>query len=203
MSFAVVVELATLVAYVVVLTGGKQGRDRGWRVVGGLLFLVAAVQCAAMAIVVSFCRGSSLPLLCPFPFPPPPTQSSFASGKEGGRVSGANVAARNDRPSSSTRTTDSSRAGASTPAGCSAPSPGGPASSQASGSSPPPCTCPRRATTSSYRTEPRHGEGRWVHFLVALFVSASGFFVLLHWGLYQLGGSGIRVVRGEKRVVEL
>ncbi|KUJ15730.1 uncharacterized protein LY89DRAFT_618302 [Mollisia scopiformis] len=51
MSFAAVLELATLVAYVVVLAGGKQKRENGWKVLTFLLVLVGALQCASMAIV--------------------------------------------------------------------------------------------------------------------------------------------------------
>ncbi|RDW91140.1 hypothetical protein BP5796_02305 [Coleophoma crateriformis] len=51
MSFAAVFELATMVAYVVVILGGKQKRETGWKILGFLLVLVAVVQCAAMALV--------------------------------------------------------------------------------------------------------------------------------------------------------
>jgi hypothetical protein len=53
MSFAVIIELATLIAYAVIILGGKQRRDFGWKVVCGLLAVGAIVQCASMAIVVS------------------------------------------------------------------------------------------------------------------------------------------------------
>lgn len=52
MSFAAVMELVTLVAYVVVLAGGKQKRENGWKVLAFLLAVVGALQCASMAIVV-------------------------------------------------------------------------------------------------------------------------------------------------------
>jgi hypothetical protein len=52
MSFAAVLELATLVAYVVVILGGKQKRETGWRILAFMLMLVGVVQCASMAIVV-------------------------------------------------------------------------------------------------------------------------------------------------------
>ncbi|KAI4186341.1 MAG: hypothetical protein LQ346_005705 [Caloplaca aetnensis] len=51
MSFAVVIEGMTLVAFIVVLAGGKQKREQGWKVICGLLVLVALVQCAGMAII--------------------------------------------------------------------------------------------------------------------------------------------------------
>ena len=53
MSFAVIIELATLIAYAVIILGEKQRRDFGWKVVCGLLAIGAMVQCAGMAIVVS------------------------------------------------------------------------------------------------------------------------------------------------------
>jgi MFS superfamily sulfate permease-like transporter len=52
MSFAAVLELVTLVAYCVVIAGGKQKRETGWKVLCFLLMLVGIVQCASMAIVV-------------------------------------------------------------------------------------------------------------------------------------------------------
>lgn len=52
MSFAVVMEGMTLVAYVVLLSGGKQKREQGWKVICGLLFLVGLLQCAGMALIV-------------------------------------------------------------------------------------------------------------------------------------------------------
>jgi len=52
MSFAVLIELATLTTYAVIILGGKQNREIGWKIVCSLLALGALVQCAAMAIVV-------------------------------------------------------------------------------------------------------------------------------------------------------
>lgn len=52
MSFAVVLEGMTLMTYIVILTGGKQMRESGWRVLSLFLVLVALVQCASMALVV-------------------------------------------------------------------------------------------------------------------------------------------------------
>lgn len=56
MSFAVVIEGMTLIAFIVVLAGGKQKREKGWKVLCGLLVLAALIQCAGMAIIVSFQR---------------------------------------------------------------------------------------------------------------------------------------------------
>jgi len=51
MSFAAVLECVTVVAYVVVIAGGKQKRENGWKVLAGLLVLVGALGCASMSIV--------------------------------------------------------------------------------------------------------------------------------------------------------
>ncbi|CAO1603006.1 hypothetical protein XANCAGTX0491_006600 [Xanthoria calcicola] len=51
MSFAVVIEGMTLIAFIVVLVGGKQKREQGWTVVSGLLLLAGLIQCAGMAII--------------------------------------------------------------------------------------------------------------------------------------------------------
>jgi hypothetical protein len=51
MSFAVLLELATLVAYIIVILGGQQLRQYGWKVICSLLTLIVLVQCAGMAIV--------------------------------------------------------------------------------------------------------------------------------------------------------
>lgn len=53
MSFSAILEMATLVAYVVVIVGGKQKRETGWKVLVFLLMIVGIVQCASMAMVVS------------------------------------------------------------------------------------------------------------------------------------------------------
>ena len=52
MSFAAVLELVTIVTYFVVILGGKQKRETGWRILTFMLMLVGIVQCAAMSIVV-------------------------------------------------------------------------------------------------------------------------------------------------------
>lgn len=52
MSFAAVLELATVVAYTVVIIGGKQKRENGWKVLAFLLGVVGLLQCASMGIVV-------------------------------------------------------------------------------------------------------------------------------------------------------
>ncbi|KAI9887179.1 MAG: hypothetical protein M1823_001006 [Watsoniomyces obsoletus] len=51
MSFAVVLEGMTLVAYITILAGGRQKRESGWTVLSFLLLLTGCVQCTAMAIV--------------------------------------------------------------------------------------------------------------------------------------------------------
>ena len=56
MSFAAVLELGTIVAYVIIIGGGRQKRETGWKVLAFMLMLVGIVQCAGMAIVVSILR---------------------------------------------------------------------------------------------------------------------------------------------------
>jgi hypothetical protein len=51
MSFAVVMEGVTIIAFVLMIAGGKQKRESGWKILSGLLALVALIQCAAMALV--------------------------------------------------------------------------------------------------------------------------------------------------------
>ena len=53
MSFAIVLEGMTFIAYLVILAGGKQKRESGWKVLSGLHFIVGALQLAGMAIIVS------------------------------------------------------------------------------------------------------------------------------------------------------
>ena len=52
MNFCVMLEGAVLVAYVVILVGGRGMRESGWKVLGGLLGSVALGQGVAMALVV-------------------------------------------------------------------------------------------------------------------------------------------------------
>lgn len=53
MNFSIVLELAVLIAYLVILAGGRQAREVGWKVLGSLLAFVAASQLIAMSLVVS------------------------------------------------------------------------------------------------------------------------------------------------------
>lgn len=53
MSFAVVMEGMTLITFIVVLAGGKQKREQGWKVMSALLVLAGLIQCAGSAIIVS------------------------------------------------------------------------------------------------------------------------------------------------------
>lgn len=48
-----VLEGMTLITYIVILVGGKQRRESGWKILAGLHFLCGAVECAGMAIIVS------------------------------------------------------------------------------------------------------------------------------------------------------
>jgi len=51
MSVAILFELVTIVTYLVVLFGGKQKREIGWKVLAFMLMIVGILQCASMAIV--------------------------------------------------------------------------------------------------------------------------------------------------------
>jgi hypothetical protein len=53
MSLATIMELATLVGIVVILSGGKARREAGWRILAALLGLVGLVLFSGMAVVVS------------------------------------------------------------------------------------------------------------------------------------------------------
>lgn len=52
MSFAVIIELASWIAFAVVLLGGVQQRSYGWKLVIPLLSLASTVQLVSMAIIV-------------------------------------------------------------------------------------------------------------------------------------------------------
>ena len=52
-NFSLMVELACIVAYITILFGGRVVRESGWKILAGLLSLVALGQIVAMALVVS------------------------------------------------------------------------------------------------------------------------------------------------------
>jgi hypothetical protein len=54
MSFAVIIELATWTAFAVILLGGVQQRNKGWKIVCALLATTALVQAFGMSVVVGF-----------------------------------------------------------------------------------------------------------------------------------------------------
>lgn len=51
MSFVAVLELTAIVSFIVVLAGGKQKREHGWKLVSGLMLLVGILQGAGVSIV--------------------------------------------------------------------------------------------------------------------------------------------------------
>ncbi|KAL8707226.1 MAG: hypothetical protein Q9220_007720 [cf. Caloplaca sp. 1 TL-2023] len=51
MSFGVVIEGMTLIAFIVMLVGGKQKREQGWKIISALLVLTGLVQCTGMALI--------------------------------------------------------------------------------------------------------------------------------------------------------
>ena len=56
MSLAVVMEGVTFVAFVVIIGGGKQTRVMGWKILSVLMLLTGCIQCAGMALIVSYDR---------------------------------------------------------------------------------------------------------------------------------------------------
>lgn len=60
MNFTVFFEVAVLVAYVVILVGGRGTREVGWKILSPLLIVVAAAQLIAMTLVVSKPRTACL-----------------------------------------------------------------------------------------------------------------------------------------------
>ena len=57
MSFAVVLEGMTLIAFMIMLLGGKQQRESGWKILSGLLVLVGLIQCTGMSLMVRLFRS--------------------------------------------------------------------------------------------------------------------------------------------------
>jgi hypothetical protein len=53
MSLAVVFEGIAIVAYLVILSGGKQLRESGWAILSLIIVMSAATQASSMALVVS------------------------------------------------------------------------------------------------------------------------------------------------------
>ena len=53
MSFAIVLQGMTLITYLIILGGGKQKRETGWKILTLFLMMIGLVQCAAMGLVVS------------------------------------------------------------------------------------------------------------------------------------------------------
>ena len=59
MSLAVVIEGMTLITYIVILAGGKQKRESGWKILSGLLVLVGLIQCTSMALMVKLAPSTA------------------------------------------------------------------------------------------------------------------------------------------------
>lgn len=51
MSFSIVLEGMVIFAFLAILAGGRAKRETGWKFLSFMLFLVAMVQCTAMALV--------------------------------------------------------------------------------------------------------------------------------------------------------
>lgn len=52
MNIAAVLEFATLIAYLVIIIGGRQKREVGWKILVVLLAVIGLIQCFAMSTVV-------------------------------------------------------------------------------------------------------------------------------------------------------
>jgi hypothetical protein len=52
MTFAVVLMSLAIVAYVIILCGGKKIRETGWQILSTIIVMSVAVQVASMALVV-------------------------------------------------------------------------------------------------------------------------------------------------------
>ena len=52
MSFGIVLEGMTIIAYAVILAGGKQKREKGWKILAALHGVCAALLIPAMSIIV-------------------------------------------------------------------------------------------------------------------------------------------------------
>ena len=52
LNFSLMAELACIVAYIVILFGGRGVRESGWKILSGLLFVVGMAELIGMALVV-------------------------------------------------------------------------------------------------------------------------------------------------------
>lgn len=59
MSFAVVLEGMSIVAYLIILSGGKRLRENGWRILSLLIIISAIIQAASMSIVVGHAKSQT------------------------------------------------------------------------------------------------------------------------------------------------
>jgi len=51
MNFAAVLELATIITYIIILIGGKQKREGGWKVLVSMLIMVGVMLGSSLSIV--------------------------------------------------------------------------------------------------------------------------------------------------------
>ena len=57
MNFSIIFEVAVLVAYLVILVGGRGTREVGWKILAPLLLVVSGAQLVAMTLVVGLNGG--------------------------------------------------------------------------------------------------------------------------------------------------
>ncbi|MCJ1475066.1 hypothetical protein MMC13_003726 [Lambiella insularis] len=51
MSFAIVMEGVTFIAFVVLISSGQQKRQAGWRIISAMVLFVGLIQCASMSLM--------------------------------------------------------------------------------------------------------------------------------------------------------
>ncbi|EME82646.1 uncharacterized protein MYCFIDRAFT_64154 [Pseudocercospora fijiensis CIRAD86] len=59
MNFAVVLELASIIAYITILVGGRSTREAGWKIISPLLSIVGLTQLIPMALVAGLYENDS------------------------------------------------------------------------------------------------------------------------------------------------
>lgn len=64
MSLAIVAELVTLVTFLIVMAGGRQKREAGWRVLGVMLGVIGLLEVMGMGFVVCSSSTSLVGGLC-------------------------------------------------------------------------------------------------------------------------------------------
>lgn len=95
MSFAVVLEGMSIVAYLIILSGGKRLRENGWRLLSILIILSAVLQAASMSIVVGYrVDGVALPW-----YTDRSPRHTYSTTKTGSSLAGSSMSLGSSAPS--------------------------------------------------------------------------------------------------------